>query len=48
MSQHAQNGKPGQLSEPDLIDRIANALPEEVRADYYREMAHCRALPETD
>jgi hypothetical protein len=48
MSQHAYNGKTGQLSEPDLIDRIANALPEEVRADYYREMAHCRALPESD
>jgi hypothetical protein len=35
-------------SEPDLIDRIANALPEEVRADYYREMRHCRSLPEND
>jgi|SRR5208283_1260838 len=35
-------------SEPDLIDRIANALPEEVRADYYREMRHCRTLPEND
>ena len=48
MSQHAQNGNRGPLSEPDLIDRIANALPEEVRADYYREMAHCRSLPESD
>ena len=40
----------GQLAapEPDLIDRIAQALPEEVRADYYREMAHCRTLPEND
>lgn len=35
-------------SEPDLIDRIANALPEEVRADYYRELLHCRSLPEND
>jgi hypothetical protein len=34
--------------QPDLIDRIANALPEELRADYYREMAHCRSLPESD
>ena len=34
--------------EPDLIDRIAQALPEELRADYYREMAHCRTLPEND
>ena len=37
-----------ELSEPDLIDRIANALPAEVRADYYREMRHCRSLPEND
>ena len=34
--------------ETDLIDRIANALPAEVRADYYREMRHCRSLPEND
>jgi len=33
---------------PDLIDRIANALPEGLRADYYRELSHCRALPESD
>jgi methyl-accepting chemotaxis protein len=35
-------------AEPDLIDRIANALPEEVRAEYYRELRHCRFLPESD
>ena len=34
--------------EPDLIDRIGAALPKEVRADYYREVAHCRSLPEND
>ena len=34
--------------EPDLIDRIANALPVEVRADYYREMRYLRSLPEND
>jgi hypothetical protein len=34
--------------EPDLIDRIANDLPAEVRADYYREMRHCRTLPSND
>lgn len=34
--------------EPDLIDRIANALPDELRADYYRELRHCRSLPEND
>jgi hypothetical protein len=33
---------------PDLIDRIANALPAELRADYYRELRHCRSLPEND
>jgi len=32
----------------DLIDRIANALPPEVRADYYHELRHCRSLPEKD
>jgi len=32
----------------DLIDRIADALPEELRADYYRELSHCRNLPEND
>jgi hypothetical protein len=36
------------MTEPDLIDRIANALPEEVRAEYYRELLHCRSLPESD
>jgi vacuolar-type H+-ATPase catalytic subunit A/Vma1 len=34
--------------EADLIDRIAHALPPEVRADYYRELRHCRSLPEND
>ena len=38
----------GDLPEADLIDRIANALPAEVRADYYRELRHCRSLPESD
>ena len=32
----------------DLIDRIARALPLEVRADYYRELNHSRSLPEHD
>jgi methyl-accepting chemotaxis protein len=32
----------------DLIDRIGAALPAEVRADYFREMMHCRSLPEND
>src|SRR5438876_3225953 len=40
--------KSGKLPGPDLIDRIANALPAEVRADYYRELRHCRSLPEND
>lgn len=35
-------------AEPDLIDRIAGALPEELRAEYYRELRHCRSLPEND
>jgi hypothetical protein len=40
--------QPVEVQEPDLIDRIANFLPVEVRADYYREMRHCRSLPEND
>jgi hypothetical protein len=35
-------------SAPDLIDRIGDALPAEVRADFYRELRHCRSLPESD
>ena len=35
-------------AKPDLIDRIANELPVEVRSDYYRELRHCRSLPEND
>lgn len=48
MSAQAQpiNGQP--LPSTDLIDRIANALPEELRSDYYRELSHCRNLPEND
>ena len=34
--------------EPDLTDRIADALPADIRADFYREMRHCRSLPEND
>jgi hypothetical protein len=40
--------EPVKRSEPNLIDRIANALPQELRADYYRELRHCRSLPEND
>jgi hypothetical protein len=40
--------QPSEAPESDLIDRIANALPVEVRADYYRELRHCRSLPEND
>ena len=40
--------QPSDVPEPDLIDRIANALPAELRADYYRELRHCRSLPEND
>ena len=34
--------------EMDLIDRIAEALPLDIRADYYRELRHCRSLPDND
>ena len=36
------------MQEMDLTDRIAAALPLEVRADFYRELRHCRSLPEND
>lgn len=32
----------------DLIDRIGDMLPKEVQAAYYREVNHCRSLPEND
>ena len=35
-------------TEPDLTDRIADGLPADIRADFYREMRHCRSLPEND
>jgi ElaB/YqjD/DUF883 family membrane-anchored ribosome-binding protein len=40
--------QPAGSNEKDLVDRIAEALPMEVRADYYRELRHCRSLPEND
>jgi hypothetical protein len=40
--------QPPDIPEPDLIDRIANALPAELQAGYYREMRYCRSLPEND
>ena len=45
MSESSQSSA---AQESDLIDRIASALPVEVRADYYREMRHCRSLAEND
>jgi hypothetical protein len=44
----SESSQSSAAQEADLIDRIANALPVEVRADYYREMRHCRSLPEND
>jgi hypothetical protein len=32
----------------DTIDRIANFLPLESRAGFYRELRHCRSLPQND
>jgi len=34
--------------EPDLIDKIANGLPFEVRAEFLNEMRHLHSLPEND
>lgn len=41
----------GECPEPrarDLVDRIADALPEDVRSEYYRELVYCRSLAESD
>ena len=35
-------------AKPDLIDRIGAMLPLEVRSEYYKELRHCRSLPEND
>jgi hypothetical protein len=40
--------QPVNIPDKDLIDRIADALPVEVQGDYYRELQHCRSLPEND
>ena len=37
-----------ELFNDDLIDRIANFVPDEVRAAFYRELRHCRSLPQND
>jgi hypothetical protein len=37
-----------ELFDDDLIDRIANFVPDEVRAAFYRELRHCRSLPQND
>ena len=36
------------FSHSDLTDSIAEALPPNLRAAYYRELIHCRSLPEND
>ena len=45
MIKQASNPNP---EEKDLIDRIAEALPDKVKAEYYREMMHLKSLPEND
>ena len=37
-----------ELFDDDLIDRIANFLPLESRASFYRDLRHCRSLPQSD
>lgn len=38
----------GAGEELDILDRIAQDLPVEVRAAYYRELNYCRSLPDDD
>lgn len=35
-------------SQRDLVDCVAERLPLEARAEYYRVLRHCRVLPEND
>ena len=39
---------PTQLSLDEKIDLIAKGLPDDVRAEYFRVMVHCRQLPKND
>jgi hypothetical protein len=39
---------PEELATRDLIDRIGNALPKDIREAYFREMTYCRQLQESD
>jgi hypothetical protein len=40
--------KPGGPFRDEMIDHLAKRLPDELRADYYREVRYCRSLPEND
>jgi hypothetical protein len=40
--------KPIQLPTKELIERIAEIIPKDISADYYREMLYCCSLPEND
>jgi methyl-accepting chemotaxis protein len=40
--------KPIQLPTKVLIERIAEIIPKDISADYYREMLYCCSLPEND
>jgi hypothetical protein len=42
------NPEGAEFPQEDIVDRIAGALPENLRADFYREMRHCRSLPDND
>jgi hypothetical protein len=35
-------------SRKEITDRIANALPVDLRAAFYRELTYCDSLPEND
>ncbi len=40
--------QPDNVPRSDLTDSIAEALPPHLQAAYYREVMHCRSLPEND
>ncbi len=44
----SSNPKPMEDAGRKLVDHIANSLPEDVRAGFYRAMMRCNDLPEND
>lgn len=44
----SEKAKQVQVPAKEQIDHIAKYLPDDIRAEYYREMMYCRDLPAND